>query len=228
MKILASDFDKTFFVEDQEILNKNIIAVRNFISQGNIFCIVTGRNYSYIKEDLNKYQIPYSYLICADGAKIFNNVDYCIETNLLDSKKIIEITKILKKYNCEYYLDDGYNQTSNINDCIKVVGIYKEREKAKAILTEIQKEISVYAYISTEHINITENNVNKCNSLKHLLNLENFSKENLYVIGDEENDAEMLQTFEGAIMAEHNPILDKINKKEYNTLYEYIEELSKN
>lgn len=228
MKILASDFDKTLFVEEQEVFNKNISAIRKFITEGNIFCIITGRNYSYIKSDLNRYKIPYSYLICADGAKIFNNVDYCIKTKLLDSKKIIKIKEILEKYNCEYYLDDGYNETANINDCIKVVGVFKDREQAKKILAEIQKELLVYVYISTEHINITDNNVNKCNSLKELLNTEKLSKDNLYVIGDEINDFEMLQMFQGAIMAEHNPILDKLNKKEYNTLYEYIEELSKN
>ena len=70
--------------------------------------------------------------------------------------------------------------------------------------------------------------MNKCNSLKELLNLEKLSENDLYVIGDEVNDIEMLQTFKGAIMKEHNPILDKLNKREYNTLYEYIEELSKN
>lgn len=228
MKILASDFDKTLFVENEEVFNKNILAIKKFITQGNIFCIITGRNYSHIKEDLNKHKIPYSYLICADGAKIFNNVDYCIQTNLLDSNKILQIKEILEQNNCEYYLDDGYNQTTNIHDCIKVVGIIKEESQANKILTEIKQKLSVYIYLSTEHINITDIDVNKCNSLKELLNLEKLSENDLYVIGDEVNDIEMLQTFKGAIMKEHNPILDKLNKREYNTLYEYIEELSKN
>lgn len=228
MKILASDFDKTLFVENEEVFNKNILAIKKFITQGNIFCIITGRNYSHVKEDLNKYKIPYSYLICADGAKIFNNVDYCIQTNLLDSNKIPQIKEILEQNNCEYYLDDGYNQTTNIHDCIKVVGIIKEERQANKILTEIKQKLSVYIYLSTEHINITDIDVNKCNSLKALLNLEKLSENYLYVIGDEVNDIEMLQTFKGAIMKEHNPILDKLNKREYNTLYEYIEELSKN
>lgn len=228
MKILASDFDKTLFIENEEVFNKNILAIKKFITQGNIFCIITGRNYSHVKEDLNKYKIPYSYLICADGAKIFNNVDYCIKTNLLDSNKILQIKEILEQNNCEYYLDDGYNQTTNIHDCIKVVGIIKEKSQANTILTEIKQKLSVYIYLSTEHINITDIDVNKCNSLKELLNLEKLSENDLYVIGDEVNDIEMLQTFKGAIMKEHNPILDKLNKREYNTLYEYIEELSKN
>ena len=42
------------------------------------------------------------------------------------------------------------------------------------------------------------------------------------------NDFEMLSTFQGAIMKNHSKELDKLNKKSYNTLFEYIEELEKN
>lgn len=226
MKILASDFDNTLYVENEEILKRNIKAVKEFISKGNIFCIITGRNYSNIKIELLKYNIPYSYLICQDGAKIFNNMDYCIQTEVLSSEKVLASQKILKGNNCEHYLDDGYNQTTNINDCVKVVGIPNSREEGLRILQELKKELDVYAYVSTEHINIIDIKVNKCNSLKKLLQLENLSKENLYVIGDEINDLEMLMTFKGAIMKKHNKVLNNLNKKEYENLYEYIEELS--
>ena len=50
----------------------------------------------------------------------------------------------------------------------------------------------------------------------------------MYVIGDSVNDLEMLTTFQGAIMKNHSVELDKLNKKTYDTLYEYIEELEKN
>lgn len=226
MKILASDFDKTLYVENEEILKRNINAVRDFISKGNIFCIITGRNYSDIKIELIKYDIPYSYLICQDGAKIFNNVDYCIQTEPLSPEKVLASQKILKENNCKFYLDDGYNETTNINDCVKVVGIPNTREEGLRILEELKKELDIYAYVSTEHINIIDIKVNKCSSLITLLQLENLSKENLYVIGDEINDLEMLTTFNGAIMKNHNQVLNNLNKKEYENLYEYIEELS--
>ena len=62
MKILASDFDNTiYFLDDEEKNIRNSEAIKKFISQGNIFCIITGRNYSDLKLLLNKYKIPYSY-----------------------------------------------------------------------------------------------------------------------------------------------------------------------
>lgn len=227
MKILASDFDNTLFVNDPEIFAKNIAAIKKFIANGNIFCIITGRNYSYLKQDLIKYNIPYSYLICADGAKIFNNMDYCIDTYLLSEEKINSVIEVLNKFNCNYYLDDGYNETTNKNDCIKVVGIIDNLENAQKIVDEL-KNLDIYAYISTEHINIVDKTVNKLNSLKRLFILERLPFSKLYVIGDEINDYEMLKTFNGGMMKKHNAALDELNIKEYENLYNYIEELSNN
>ena len=51
MKILASDFDNTvFFSDDQQKTQKNVNAIRDFITQGNIFCLITGRTYMEIKK----------------------------------------------------------------------------------------------------------------------------------------------------------------------------------
>lgn len=228
MKILASDFDNTLYVDNEDVFNKNIISIRNFISSGNIFCIITGRNYSDLKVLLNKYNIPYSYLICQDGARVFNSVDYCIDSIMLETEKIKQITKILESNNCDYFLDDGYNKTTNINDCVKIAVKYKDKEEAIKIMNLIKNQVEVYIYISTEHINIVDSSVNKCNSLKRLINTENLNNANIYVIGDEVNDLEMLTSFEGAVMKRHNKVLDQLHKEEYETLYDYIEELSKN
>ena len=226
MKILASDFDNTLYIKDIDKLNMNIEKVKEFISNGNIFCIITGRNYSDLKLLLNKYNIPYSYLICQDGAKIYNNVDYCINTILLDSNIVKNLTEFLKSKECDYFLDDGYNKTANVNDCVKIV--IKRNEKDKELMDEIKSKFNVYIYSSSEHINIVDSKVNKSNSIKKLLELENLNKNDVYVIGDEINDLEMLSSFKGAIMKDHGEVLDNINKEEYKYLYEYIEELSKN
>ena len=60
------------------------------------------------------------------------------------------------------------------------------------------------------------------------MSLENITKDNMYVIGDDINDYEMLHEFNGAIMKEHHPKLSSLQKKEYTYFYEYIEELINN
>ena len=229
MKILASDFDNTiYFSEDKEKSNKNISSIKKFISHGNIFCIITGRNYSDLKILLNEYNIPYSYLVCEDGAKIFNNVDYCIDTTYLDKKDIEKIKKILDELKCDYYLDDGYNKTEYLGDVVKIVINCKDEEEKEKLVKIIKEKIDVHIYASRTHVNIINKDVNKKHALEKLITLENLNFNNVHVIGDNDNDYEMIKFFKGAVIKEHHKVLDELNKKEYKTLSDYIEELMKN
>lgn len=229
MKILASDFDDTiYYLDEEEKTKENIQQIKRFINNGNIFCIITGRNYTDLKLLLNELNIPYSYLICEDGAKIFNNMDYCLDTILLTKKEVEKIVKIIEENNWDYYLDDGYNETNNYNDCVKIVINCTDDNKKQEIVQMIKNIIDIHVYASRSHINIIHKSVNKEKALKRLINIEELNTSSLYVIGDNDNDYEMLKNFQGAIIKKHHPKLDELGKKEYDTLKDYIEELMKN
>lgn len=223
MKILASDFDETiFFLDDEEKNKRNIEAIQKFISQGNIFCIITGRNYSDLKYYLTKYHIPYTYLICEDGAKIFNNVDYCIETVLLNPNDIKNIIQVLEENKSDYYLDDGYNKTNNYNDCVKIVINSKDETEKNRIVDLLKDKGYYHIYASRFHVNIINKSVNKEKAIKKLFNIENLDYNLLHVIGDNENDYEMLKSFHGVVMKQHHKRLDELKKEEVSSLEEYI------
>ena len=226
MKILASDFDNTiYFLDDKEKNKNNVAAIKKFVSQGNVFCIITGRNYSDLKVLLNENDIPYSYLICEDGAKIFNNMDYCIDTVLLDRKTIERIIPVLEDNNCDYYLDDGYNKTEYLEDVVKIViNCIDEQEKIRMV-NIVKEQFDVHIYASRFHVNIINKSVNKENALKKLFNLEELNVNLLNVIGDNDNDYEMLKTFNGGVIKEHHEKLNELNKPEFETLADYIETL---
>ncbi len=228
MHIIASDFDETLFVKDHEIFEKNIKAIDNFINKGNIFIVITGRIYTDIKVLLDKYNIHYSYLICQDGAKIFNAFDYSIKDYLLPKEKIDKVIEIFDKHKMDYYLDDGYNKTTNRNDCIKINSKIVNRDESKEVLKEIKDNVDVYAYLSRSFINITDSEASKQVALEYLMYHEDFYKEDIYVIGDDVNDYEMIKEFSGGVMTKHNKKLDSLNKKEFDTLYEFIEYVENN
>lgn len=229
MKILASDFDETiYFPNNNELNEKNINSIKKFISKGNIFCIITGRNYTDLKQLLNENNIPYSYLICEDGAKIFNNMDYCLDTILLEEKEIKEVVEILKEENCDYYLDDGYNKTEYFNDCVKIVINCTDEEDKERLVQIIKNKVNIHIYASRTHINIIHKTVNKENALKKLFNLEHLDYNKLHVIGDNDNDYEMIKAFNGVVIKNHHEKLNELNKEEYDTLSDYIEELMNN
>ena len=226
MKILASDFDETiYFLDDPELNEKNIDAIRNFINQGNIFCIVTGRNYSDLKVLLNENNIPYSYLICEDGAKIFNNVDYCLDTILLNREDIETMIPIIEEHGWDYYLDDGYNHTNNYDDCVKIVIRCIDPNQKDEIVSIIKDKVDIHVYASRFHVNIINRVVNKERALRKLLNMENLDYSNFKVIGDNKNDYEMLKAFDGAVIKKHHVILDELGKEEVDCLSDYIEEI---
>ncbi|MBR3210762.1 MAG: HAD-IIB family hydrolase [Bacilli bacterium] len=224
MKILASDFDNTIYYLDNEEKNeKNFEAIRKFVSYGNIFCIITGRNFTDLKQYLTKYNIPYSYLVCEDGAQIFNNMDYCINTTYLSRGEIERIEEILKEEGCDYYLDDGYNKTEFLDDCVKVVVRCTDQEEKERIVSLVKSKIDVHIYASRRHVNIIHKSVNKKYALKTLMNLEELDYHLLHVIGDNDNDYEMLKEFDGAVIKEHHKVLDELGKKEVDSLSDYIE-----
>lgn len=226
MKILASDFDNTiYYLDDKERNKNNVDAIKRFVSQGNIFCIITGRNYSDLKVLLNENDIPYSYLICEDGAKIFNNMDYCIDTVLLDRKTIEILIPILEENNCDYYLDDGYNKTEYLEDVVKIVVNCTDEQEKERIVKIVKEQVDVHIYASRFHVNIINKTVNKENALKKLFNLEELNINLLNVIGDNDNDYEMLKTFNGGVIKEHHEKLNDLNKPEYETLADYIDSL---
>ena len=189
--------------------------------------VITGRNYTDLKVYLNKYNIPYSYLICEDGAKIFNNMDYCIDTTYLDEEMIDEIKSILDEIKCDYYLDDGYNKTEYLKDVVKIVVNCKDQKEKDRIVKIIKEKVDIHIYASRTHVNIINKIVNKKYALNKLIELEDL-KAKIYVIGDNDNDYEMLESFNGGVIKKHHKVLDGLNKKEYNTLGDYIEELMKN
>ncbi len=229
MILLASDFDETIYLmNDPETTKKNSEALQKFVKAGNSVCITTGRNYSGLKQLLIQNNIPYTYLICEDGAKLFNNMDYCIDTTMLERKDIEEIIPILESNHYDFYLDDGYNRTNNYDDCVKIVVNCINDEEKKKIVETVKSKVDVHIYASRFHVNIIHKSVNKEVALKKLFQLEKLDLNSLRVIGDNDNDLEMLKAFEGVIMKNHHPILDGLNKKEYNALYEYVEELMKN
>ena len=85
-KILVSDYDNTFYINDNDIKN-NIKKVETFRNKNNIFVIATGRSYYDFTKKLKDYPIKYDYLIINHGTTIldFNgNIkeNYIIDENI--------------------------------------------------------------------------------------------------------------------------------------------------
>ena len=52
---------------------------------------------------------------------------------------------------------------------------------------------------------------------------EDLNEKDLYVIGDDVNDVEMIKRYRGYVMSDHSEELDNISKKEFETFYEFVD-----
>lgn len=225
MRVIASDFDNTLYVKDEIEMKKNISSVKKFINNGNIFMIITGRSFSNIKKVLTELDIPYSYLICQDGANIFDKDDNCIKSTLLNKNKSQILDKYMKENNLDYSFESAFNDDDIIDNAVKITVTLSGMEDAKKVLEEIKEntKVSFYGYVSTKHINIIDDYVNKSYALNYLKD-NNYINNKIEVIGDDVNDFEMLSNFDGVVMETHDQILDKLNKRNVSSVHSFIDE----
>lgn len=227
MLLVASDFDGTLYVNDINIINKNIEYINKLRENNYLFAIITGRGLSII-ELLKKYNISYDFLICENGAIIYDNKDNILYSCYLEQDDIDSTIEIIKKYNLKFIIDTGDKYITDLNQKFSnVASIFLDRKTINDVnemLKIVKENTNTYSYISPNWINIVNMNVNKKKTLEKLETiLEN--KYKICPIGDAINDVEMISFFDGGVMKNHEKELDDLPNKNYDTLADYIKEL---
>lgn len=222
-KVLFSDFDNTLFVEDEEVVDKNIEAINHFILD-NIFVIITGRTYKSVKRVLDLYSIKYTYLICKNGAEIYDKDKLLLKKNL--KKEDIEtIKEIIAKYNVGYSVDDFADERF-IGDDVSSIFIRRDYRLNSDCIKEIRERTTTYNYLSPHWFNIVAENVNKALAVEDLKRIIG-EEVKIYTIGDAINDKEMIKNYNGAKMKVHESYLDDLDVPAYEYFYQYVEQILK-
>ena len=107
-KIVVSDYDQTFYINDDDIeINKKNI--QNFREAGNLFIIATGRSYMDFKKKANAYNLEYDYLIINHGATILDGDDniifnVSIDNSIIDNiKEDMNLEKTMSHFCCSLF-----------------------------------------------------------------------------------------------------------------------------
>ncbi|NLL44916.1 MAG: HAD-IIB family hydrolase [Mollicutes bacterium] len=228
MKLLVSDFDHTLFTEDYLI---NIKKINEFVDNGNMFVIATGRNLTYLKKDISGFNIKYSYLICNDGAVIFDKDEKVIYRNDIDQYFVKPLFSILENDpNIEQvFIDTTISYTKDLsNSANAVIAKPYDLIKARELLITILKLFpSIHGYISARWINLTNKKANKGLAVQYLGNLLNISNDDIYTIGDNVNDIPMCEMFNGYAMETAHQDLIKVSKGTKKAVFELIDSISR-
>ena len=227
MKILVSDYDKTFYT-DEENIKINIEKVNQFMKT-NLFVINTGRSYLDFKKKEEIYNIKYNYLVINHGASIIKNNQIIYNTPINNNIKKQIINDLDVQYSTEIFTCSGLESRLTLeNDNLTKIHIkYKNEEKAKQIYNKIINKygnfVVVYLISKGKGIEIVSKNANKGIATKEIAKLENIKKENIYTIGDDASDLEMIKNFKGYAMKNATDEIKKYALKEFDNVYELID-----
>jgi len=220
MKLLVTDYDNTLelhydFTDNSSILKRNITALNKFM-QKNIVCIATGRHFDAIYETLIENNIKFNYLCANNGAELYDEnykLLFCLpieESDLLVLRKLGEKVFFRNAYN------SGLIPSANlyINDL-------KEYDEMKKYLNINLK----YSFIEYKYpkIKIINKKCDKLNAIDIIKTIEKIEDKNIYTIGDDINDIEMILKYDGYSLTTANEKVKKTASKLYDELNQLID-----
>ena len=237
MNLLVSDFDGTFYTSDRNI-KINVRKIREFIEQGNVFMLSSGRSYNSLKSKIDEYKIPYSYMATEDGSHLFDNKGVLLAEDLMDQSIIEEINSI-KRLNrhkgMQYgttreYLDNDpkKDNVSSINFIIDDNMINKsfnnEWYKLKNKYND-KYEFLIYGYNGVYYYCIKDKGIDKSRPVYNLSKILGLDKNNIFTIGDGDNDLPMIVDYNGFMIGD-NESLKRCALKCYNNVYELVDDIN--
>ncbi len=167
---LVSDYDGTITPED-------IPSIKEFHKK-HIFILATGRYFKAIEKEIKAYNIPFDFLICNNGAEIYN-----------------------KNYELIYYKELNKEDVKIINNLnLKNIRYNYDYQNKHLISLNIYGQINITLSNSTIEIKPSKTKILPLNisKLKSVLFLEkNYHLKNIIAIGDDYNDLTLLEKYNG-------------------------------
>ena len=202
-KILISDYDGTFYQNDIDI-KKNIDKVNEFRTLDNLFVLATGRSYVDLKQKIDKYEIPYDYLILNHGALLLSKDLEIIKVFTLDKELVDSILEYANNKDIyDVILISAFDK--NVTDTLNIVKImlklynYDKALEVKNYIDKSYPNIGSYLARDEEHylVEVVSCKASKSFMIEKILDKEKIVKKNVYTIGDGINDIDMIRDYNG-------------------------------
>lgn len=216
-KMLVSDYDGTL-KSNLKNLMINIEAIKKFRKQGNIFTISTGRPYDSIKAECDKYGIEYDFLNCYDGSVLFDRQDNLLFANKLSRSDIIALAITLP--NVKEIKEVNYHGTHGIVDIDRfTVGRDDQTDivminlrlrlfkKLKNYISGFEKDYPNIKFAQIFNEVFIKDDFDKSDGIQILENYLNgeITRDNIITVGDNLNDLNLLQDYNGYKMLTSYP-----------------------
>ena len=233
-KILISDYDGTFYQNDKDI-KINIDKATEFRQLGNLFVIATGRSYVDLKMQIDKYKIPYDYLILNHGGLVLSKNLDIIEVFTLNKA---EVDSILDYVSNNKDVDDTIlisTFTKDVKDTSNIVKImlklynYEKASEVKSFVDKNYRNTKSYLVGEDNHylVEIISSKASKSLMIEKIVTKEKIENKNIFTVGDGINDIDMIKKYNGYRMKTSCKELLSITNKAVNSVSELLDNINK-
>lgn len=231
-KMIVSDYDGTFFINNNDI-KYNIEMAHRFM-KNNVFIIATGRSYSDLMAEQDKHKMNYNYLIINHGATIlYDNkilANKMIDNNIKDQiVQNLDLNNLVNHFTCSALKS---RLSLKDNDLTKIHLEYPNEKIAAKVYNDLihkySNDINVFLVTENRAVEIVSSKVNKAISIDEISTLEGIEEKNIYVIGDHYNDIEMIKKYKGSSMVNSVSEVQQISLKKYSSVSHFINEVLNN
>lgn len=211
--ILATDYDGTLR-QDGEVSSENREYIDKFRAAGNLFGVVSGRDFTYGYMQYKKDAFPFDFTIMSGGAMACDE-----DGNILFAEYIknVSATKLIsrcieltgnscgisfEKERLDFRPGDNMDSVADITDFIIVNAVADTEEYAAEVCKILKKEfVGINPTQNGRCIDITAEGVGKASGIAKLAEIFGVDKENIWTSGDNYNDITMLEKYHGCAMS---------------------------
>jgi Cof subfamily protein (haloacid dehalogenase superfamily) len=156
MKLIASDYDKTFHRHDDQDLQINLKAVDMWRKNGHMFAISTGRDVASMLHEKMVRNIDYDYLVALNGSFVVDAEHNVLFKQAIDNELARDLVAMLTPQMGEELIIsngfDGYNQchkSASLTDPLSRE-VFERNSKiySKSIETALQSDVFLVGCLS--------------------------------------------------------------------------------
>ena len=208
MKMIVSDYDNTikrFYGIPNTIQKIDLILdlryIKKFIEEGNLFNISSKRTITSIREEIEKYKVPYSYVTAHGGLVTFDNNDQLVHAEYLHKEILQAIETLSKTTNLLQSIrtsDEYGNRKQDLKDKLILIRLsVRNIRDTMDFFRNLNIDLNKYHFSYDNHGFWISNVINKNIGIKLLLNQMNQQPNEIITIGDSFHDVEMIYEYDG-------------------------------
>ena len=221
MKLLATDYDGTLCY-GEHIMDEDLEAIRRWKEAGNLYVVATGRSQESIKKQIEKFDLPFDYLICNNGGMIFDENYRELEANYLDTITAIDLMYAASEFEdvASLVVNDGRNrhklvinpnvpdhryptmqpdmtleEVMDIGKFAQIVLSMSSTEAALEMAEQINEFFSsqVTAFVNGYCVDVDPKGISKATGMDYITAYTDVDEPDIYTLGDAHNDIPLIE-----------------------------------